>query len=200
MTGPGPGDRVREQLAFILEADRLKTVERRCWIADGSRRENSAEHSWYLALMAIVLAEHAAEPVDLLRVLQLVVVHDLVEIDAGDTFLYDDEGRATKDERERAAADRLFALLPEPQAAQLRDLWDEYAARATPEARFAKALDRLAPLMLNHTTGGGGWRDHDITAGDVRLRNPSIAEAAPELQRVVDHLIDDAVAEGFLPP
>ncbi|MGH2687129.1 MAG: HD domain-containing protein [Actinomycetota bacterium] len=193
-------DRVRRQIGFILEADRLKGVERRCWLTDGSRRETSAEHSWHLALMAIVLAEHAAEPVDVLRVLQLVVVHDLVEIDAGDTFLYDDAGRTTKDERERQAADRLFAMLPPPQGAQVRDLWDEYTSRSTPEARFAKALDRLAPLLLNHATHGGGWSDHGITAEQVRSRNPSVAEASPVLQEVVEHLIADSVAQGFLPP
>ena len=193
-------DRLRRQLEFIIEADRLKSVERRCWLTDGSRHENTAEHSWHLALMAIVLAEHAAEPVDLMRVLQMVVVHDLVEIDAGDTFLYDDEGRLTKEEREREAADRLFAVLPEPQAEQLRALWDEYSSRATPDARFAKALDRLAPLLLNHATGGGGWADHGITAEQVRLRNPSVAQASPTLQAVVEHLISDSVEQGFLPP
>jgi putative hydrolase of HD superfamily len=192
-------DDLRRRLGFVIEADRLKTVIRRCWIGDKSRLENSAEHSWWLALMAIVLAPHAAEEIDLLRVLQLVVVHDLVEIDAGDTFLYDDAGREDKAERERAAADRLFALLPEGQAGELRALWEEYDARDTPEARFAKALDRLAPLILNHRTAGGGWADHGITAAQVRLRNPSVAEAAPALQDLVEFLIDDSVRQGFLP-
>ena len=193
-------DELQRQLAFLLEADKLKTVSRRTWISDRSRLENSAEHSWWLALMAIVLAPHAAEEVDLLRVIQLVVVHDLVEIDAGDTFLYDDAAREDKAVRERAASERIFALLPSPQDVQLRELWEEYEARSTPEARFAKALDRLAPLMLNHATGGGGWADHGITAEQVRRRNPSVAAAAPALQELVEHLIEDSVAQGFLPP
>ena len=192
-------DDLRRRLEFVIEADRLKTVLRRCWIGDRSRLENSAEHSWWLTLMAIVLAPHAAEELDLLRVLQLVVVHDLVEVDAGDTFLYDDRARRDKAERERAAADRLFAVLPEPQGAELRALWDEYEQRSTPEARFAKALDRLAPLILNHRTEGGGWADHGITAAEVRRRNPSVAEASPDLQALVELLIDDSVRRGFLP-
>ena len=191
-------DRLARQIGFILEADRLKSVERRCWITDGTRRENSAEHSWHLVLMAIVLADHAAEPIDPLRVIELLAVHDLVEIDAGDTFLYDDEARTTKDDRERQAADRLFAMLPEPQAERLRGLWDEYAARATPEARFAKALDRLAPLLLNHAGGGRAWIDHGITAAQVRLRNPSVEGASPALQALIEHLIDDSVEQGLL--
>jgi putative hydrolase of HD superfamily len=195
---PYPEGRLGAQLRFLLEIDALKTVLRRSLLADGSRRENSAEHSWHLAMLAIVLAEHAAEPVDLAKVVRMVLVHDIVEIDAGDTYIYDTEGYLTKDDRERAAADRIFALLPADQGAELRGLWEEYEAQETAEARFAAVCDRLAPLLHNYVNAGEVWRANGITDDRVRERNGVIADGSPELWDYASALIDDAVARGFL--
>src|SRR4029453_15506900 len=150
-------DRLARQIAFLVQADRLKTILRRTPLTDNSRLENSAEHSWHLALAALALSEHAPAGVDLGRVLQLVVIHDLGEIDAGDTFAYDPTAHVTKPERERAAADRLFGLLPSDQREIFRARWDEFEAQVTPESRFANALDRFQALLLNSQSGGGSW-------------------------------------------
>jgi putative hydrolase of HD superfamily len=195
---PYPDGRLGAQLRFLLEIDALKTVLRRSLLADGSRRENSAEHSWHLAMLAIVLAEHAAEPVDLAKVVRMVLVHDIVEIDAGDTYIYDTDGYLTKDARERAAADRIFALLPADQGAELRGLWEEYEAHETAEARFAAVCDRLAPLLHNYVNAGEVWRANGITDDRVRERNGVIADGSPDLWEYASALIDDAVARGFL--
>jgi putative hydrolase of HD superfamily len=194
----GLDERTAAQLAFLVEADRLKSVLRANPLVDGSRRENTAEHSWHVALMALVLAERSDEPVDLGRVLALCAVHDLVEIDAGDTVPWDTDGLATKAEREAAAADRLFALLPDDQAATFRSWWDEFEAGETPEARLAKAVDSLAPLIVNHAEGGRLWRERGRTEADVRARNARLEVWAPQLVPVVDALVDDAVAKGWL--
>src|SRR6516165_4030198 len=159
---------LERRIEFLLEADRLKTVARQSRITDGSRHENSAEHSWHLALMALVLAGHAPPGTDLARVLAMLLVHDLVEIDAGDLFVYADGAALARQEvAERAAADRIFALLPDPQAAEIRGLWDEFEERRTREARFARALDRLQPMLLNMRTGGGTWVAHGVTLDRV---------------------------------
>ena len=176
-----PADRLEQQIAFIVEIDRLKTVIRQNYLADGSRRENTAEHSWHVTLMAMILSEHAAEPVDRARVLELLLVHDLVEIDAGDTFAYDSVGEQTKAAREQAAAERIFGLLPAAQAEQLRAAWDEYEASETPEARFALSLDRLMPMIHNSLTEGRAWQANGVTADKVRQRAESISRGAPAL-------------------
>ncbi len=191
-------DRLGKQLAFLLEADRLKQVERRTTIIGGLRRENSAEHSWHLALFALVLAEHADEPVEVARVITMLLLHDLVEIDAGDTFVYDDEAMASKAARELAAADRLFGLLPAGQGGSLRALWEEFEACATPDARFAAALDRLQPVLLNYANDGGGWREHQVEAARVRAVNRPIAEGSAALWAAALARIDDAVARGLI--
>ena len=191
-------ERLRRQLAFVLEADALKSVERRNYLADGSRRENTAEHSWHLALMATVLAEHASEPVDVGRVIVMLLVHDLVEIHAGDTFVYDDAAHADKAEREMDAACRLFGQLPADQGAGLRGLWEEFEERQTPDARFAASLDRLSPLLLNHASGGITWAEHGIAADRVRAVNRRIEEGSPALWDHAAALIADAVDRGFL--
>jgi putative hydrolase of HD superfamily len=198
MATPELDDRTTAQLAFLVEADRLKSVERANPLVDGSRRENSAEHSWHVALTAAVLAERSDEPVDLGRALSLCLVHDLVEIDAGDTPPWDTAGRATKAAREAAAADRLFALLPADQAATFRGWWDEFEAAVTPEARLARAVDSLAPLVVNHASGGSLWREKGRTEADVRARNARLEAWMPSLVPVVDALVDDAVAKGWL--
>jgi putative hydrolase of HD superfamily len=189
---------LNQQLEFVLDADRLKRVERRSRLADASRRENSAEHSWHLALMAMVLAEHAAQPVDLLRVLQMLVVHDLVEIDAGDTFVYDEAARAEKAALESRAAARVFGQLPAEQAERFIALWEEYEASETPAARFCHSLDRLQPLMLNRASGGATWTEHGVTADRVREVNGHIEDGSAALWTVAQALIADAVARGYL--
>jgi len=195
---PVPAGRVAEQLGFLLEVDALKGVLRQTYVADGSRRENSGEHSWHAALFAMVLAEHAAEPVDASHVVAMLLVHDLVEVDAGDTYVYDDAGLATKAERELAAAERLFGLLPADQCGRFRALWDEFEAGVTADARFANAMDRLAPILLNYVNDGRTWRDHGVTAGRVRARNANVGEAAPALGEVVRSVIEDALGRGWI--
>lgn len=198
MSSAATSDRLSRQLDFIREIDRLKTVLRRTLILDRSRRENSAEHSWHIALMAVVLAEHSAEPVDVARVVQMLLVHDLVEIDAGDTFVYDTTASRDKDEREERAAERLFGLLPADQAAEVRSLWEEFEARATPEARFAAAIDRLSPVLHNCATEGHTWRENGVVHEQVLAVNRHIADGAPALWRHVERLLDEAVAKGHL--
>jgi putative hydrolase of HD superfamily len=193
-------ERLADQVRFILEIDRLKCVFRQTVLLDRSRRENDAEHSWHLALMAVVLAEHAREPVDVGRVVRMVLVHDLVEIDAGDTFCYDEEGARDKAEREERAAERVFGLLPADQAGEFRALWDEFEAMETPEAKFAAALDRFQPLLHNAYTRGMAWRKHWVTADQVTARNAHIADGAPALWDLAQRLIRDAVAQGHLAP
>ncbi|MCX2731524.1 HD domain-containing protein [Saccharopolyspora sp. NFXS83] len=192
--------RLREQLVFVAEVDKLKTVLRQSPLAADDRRENDAEHSWHLALMVSVLAEHSDEPIDVGRTIELVVVHDLIEIYAGDTPLYDDEGRESQQEREEAAADRLFGLLPDDQERRFRELWDEFEDRRTPEARFAKAIDRVQPLLLNWLTGGGTWRTPGVTADVVRERKAVIGEASTPLWTAVRALIDEGERRGWVAP
>jgi putative hydrolases of HD superfamily len=174
-------DDVRRTLAFFMEIDRLKSVERRNWLADGSRRENTAEHSWHLGMAALVFAGFATEPVDLARAVAMALAHDIVEIDAGDTFAYDQgELLASKEAREQAAADRIFGLLPEATGTYLRSLWDEYERGDTPEARYVMAVDRMAPMLLNLAEGGSTWREHGITRERVIARNgPHVEPALP---------------------
>ncbi len=194
-----PEDRLREQLAFVAELDRLKTVLRRTPLTDGSRRENAAEHSWHLAVMALILREHAgSEELDLPRVVRMLLVHDVVEIDAGDTYRYDREGMQDKRDRERRAARRLFGMLPDDQAQRMRNLWEEFEARRTPEARFAAALDRLQPLLHNFLTEGRSWREHGISMDRVVEQNRSIREGSPALWGHVRTLLERAVERGHL--
>ena len=188
------------QLRFLLEIDALKHVERRTFVSDGSRRENSAEHSWHLAVMALVLSPHARDELDLARVVAMVVLHDVVEVDAGDTFVYDLEGHGTKEQRERDAADRLFGLLPDDQGRQMRALWEEYEERATPEARFAFALDRLQPMLLNHATHGAAWQGHSVTSDRVHNHNQAIENGSPLLWELAQRVISDALDAGYLAP
>ena len=189
------------QVGFLLEADRLKTVLRQSTLTDRSRRENSAEHSWHLALMALVLAEHAPPGTDLSRVIAMVVVHDLVEIDAGDLSVYAPEAEQARQRRaERAAADRIFALLPPGQASALRALWDEFEERATAEAKFARALDRLQPMLINMMTGGGTWRSPGVTADRALARVALVEDGSPSLGAYARDMIDRAVERGILDP
>lgn len=191
--------RLEQQLGFILELDKLKNIYRQTLVLHEDRAENDAEHSFHLALMAAILAEHAKEPVDVLHVMKMVLIHDAVEVDAGDTYAYDEAGNATKRERELKAADRIFALLPRDQAAEYRALWDEFEARETPEAKFANTLDRIQPLLLNYKKGGISWKRRGIHAEQVRNRNHGVTEEGSEaLGALCYEIIEKAKAEGML--
>lgn len=193
---------LESRLRFLREADRLKAVLRQSRLTfDRERRENDAEHSWHLALMAVVLAgESAAPTIDLLQVVRMVLVHDLVEIDAGDTFLYDEAAQRDQAAREAAAADRIFGLLEDPVRSELRGAWDEFEARLTPEARFARAIDRVQPILQNLYTDGISWRMHGVRAAQVKERNAAVvAEGAPALWARLEAMLDEAVRAGVIP-
>ncbi|MEY2881608.1 MAG: hypothetical protein RLZZ15_3988 [Verrucomicrobiota bacterium] len=192
--------RLVRQVAFIAECDRLKDIFRQTLNTHSHRAENDAEHSWALCLCVIVLAEHANWPaLDVLRVLKMLIVHDLVEIDAGDTFAYDTAAMAHQHEREAVAADRIFGLLPADQAREFRGLWDEFEEKKTPESKFATACDRFQPMLLNCLGQGGGWKKHGVTHERVVARNASIADGSAVLWRHAKTLIDDLAAAGHLP-
>jgi len=191
--------RLERQIEFLKEVDRLKLIERQSVVSGTRRPETSAEHSWHVTLMALVLSEYAPPGVDLARVQAMLLIHDLVEIDAGDLLLYaDDAARARHARREQEAADRLFALLPSPDGERLRALWDEFEKRASPDARFAAALDRLQPLLANFMSEGATWRRHGVTAEQVRAKNQHIADGSPELWRFAEALIAESVRRGYL--
>jgi putative hydrolases of HD superfamily len=193
-------DRLVAQLRFLMEADRLKGVLRRSLVLGGERHENSAEHSWHVALAATVLAEHAGAEVDVARVVTMLLLHDLVEIDAGDTFVYDPVANADKADRESAAAERIFGLLPVEQGIDLRGAWTEFEARESPEARFAAALDRLLPILHNFATEGRSWQAHGVTADQVARVNAHVAESSPELWAEITRIIAESVSRGYLLP
>lgn len=192
-------ERLEKQVQFIIEIDKLKQVVRQTLLTDASRLENSAEHSWHIAAMAILLHEYAVERnIDVFRVVKMLLIHDLVEIDAGDTYCYDVAAHADKAQREQAAADRIFNILPSDQAGELRALWDEFERGQTPESRFAAALDRLQPLIHNYTTDGKMWQEHGVKKDLVVARNRHMELGAPTLWKYAAKLIDDAVAGNML--
>ncbi len=191
--------RIAQQFTFLTEALKLSEILRQTLLPVSRRRENDAEHSWHLCLMVLVLAEHANTPVDPLRVLRMLLIHDLVEIDAGDTYAYDTARMVGQHEREALAADRIFGLLPADQGRELRAGWDEFEARQTPEARFAAAMDRLQPVLLNILTDGEKWREHGVTRANVVARNGHAAEGAAAVWEHALGLLDEAVARGVLP-
>lgn len=188
--------RFQQQLQFLLEADKLKTIFRRTLLTDKSRCENDAEHSWHLALMALLLREYAVEEIDIARVIRMVLVHDLVEIDAGDTFAYDLEGNQSKAQRENEAADRLFSMLPQGQGAELRALWEEFDEMQTPDARYAAAIDRLQPFLNNTVTDGHTWKEGAVHKEQVLARMDMVRQAMPELWPFVLQAVRDAVQNG----
>lgn len=193
-------NRLSRQINFIMEIDRMKSVYRRTLLVDRSRRETDAEHSWHFALMALLLAEYAGPDVDVSRVIRMALVHDLVEIYAGDTFAYDGDGKKTQHAREQQAADRLFSRLPADQGSQLRALWEEFDAMETPDARFAAAIDRLQPFLNNCLTEGHTWKEGDVTSDQVRERLSVTKDAAPALWELSDSLIRECVEKGYLRP
>jgi putative hydrolase of HD superfamily len=198
---PGHNDRLKRQVAFLLEIDRLKHTFRQTLLLDRSRHENTVEHSWHIAVSAMLFAEHAADDgIDLGRTIRMLLLHDIVEIDAGDTYCYDEQGRSDQHERESRAADRLFGMLPDPQAAEFRTLWDEFEAADTAEARYAHAMDRFQAFLHNYATEGQMWREHGIRRPQVVARMQPVERGAPLLWQLVRTLIDDAVGRGYLLP
>jgi putative hydrolase of HD superfamily len=197
---PGPTERLERQMRFLFEVDKLKEVLRRTRLPQSQRPENSAEHTWHIVLMANTLAEHAPAGTDVVRVMKMLLIHDIVEIDAGDTFGYDTSGHADKHDREVRAAERIFGLLPADQAAEVRALWDEFEAGDTAESKYALAMDRFQAVMLNYLSNGGSWREHRVTADRVFARNQVIANSSPTLWAYARRLIEEAVAKGWLPP
>lgn len=191
-------ERLQQQIAFILELDKLKSVLRRTKPTGMQRQENTAEHSWHIATLALIMAEYANEAVDMSHVVKMLLVHDIVEIDADDTFIYDNVGNSDKWERETQAAERLFGLLPAEQGAEFKALWLEFEEQSTPEARFAKVADRLMPILHNYHNRGDGWKIHNVRAHQVRQVNSVIDHGSSELWSYVQSLIEDAVANGYL--
>ena len=189
-------ERLQKQMKFILEVDKVKEIFRQTYLSDGSRKENDAEHSWHLALMAVLLKEYANEDVDLLKVIPMVLIHDLVEIDAGDTYAYDQAGLATQRERETKAADRIFGLLPSDQAEVYRTLWEEFEASETAEAKFAHALDNCQPLFLNDASGGKSWKEHGVHKSQIYKRNEHTAEGSVEIWEYMKTLVDKHIQLG----
>lgn len=191
-------DRLRSQIEFIIEIDKMKNIMRRSLITDGSRRENDSEHSWHLAVMAIILKEYADPGTDLLRVIEMVLVHDLVEIHAGDTFLYDPSAAESKVVREVQAAEKLFGILQDDQRVHIRSLWDEFELAVTPEAMYARALDRLQPVMLNCATGGKTWWEHGVRPEMAMGVNiPIVSRGSQKLGDYVKSLLEAAKEEGL---
>ena len=190
-------ERLQKQFAFILEIDKEKSILRQTLKSDGVSRENDAEHAWHMAIMTLLLAEYAAEPVDVLRTISMLLIHDLVEIDAGDTYAYDEQGKMTQRERELAAADRVFGLLPGDQGAKMRALWDEFEAGETAEARFAAAMDRIQPMMLNAATDGKKWKENGVSLSKILKRCSKTPETAPTLWAYTkENFIDPHVEMG----
>lgn len=183
-------ERLQKQMEFILEVDKVKQIVRQTYLTDGSRKENDAEHSWHLALMAVLLKEYANEEVDLEKVIPMVLIHDLVEIDAGDTYAYDQAGLKTQRERETKAADRIFGMLPEDQGTKFRDLWEEFEAYETAEAKFAHVLDNCQPLILNDASGGKSWQEHTVHKSQIYKRNEHTGEGSREIWEYMKQLIE----------
>ena len=192
-------ERLARQIDFLMEIDKVKTILRRNRVvSDPQRRENDAEHMYHFAMMAMILAEYANESIDLPHVLKMILIHDLVEIDAGDAFVYDAQAQVGKRDREERAADRIFGLLPADQEREIRALWEEFEAEETAEARFAAAIDRLQPLMCNYHTRGGAWREYGVKRDDVFARNSKIARGSTELWAHVSRVLEDAAAKGYM--
>ena len=191
-------ERLKKQMDFLLEADKLKFITRQTYLSDGKRKENDGEHSWHLALMAVLLSEYSNEKVDLVKVITMVLIHDIVEIDAGDTYAYDAVGNQSKREREVKAADRIFNILPEDQAKKFRQLWEEFEAYETPEAKFVHVCDNVQPLMLNDATDGLAWREHDVKKSQVLQRNSRTGEGSQVMMEYINKILDKNVESGNL--
>ena len=191
--------RLQQQIEFMLEIDKLKHILRRTILTDRSREENSAEHSWHIAMAVFLFSEYAQDQnIDWYRVIKMLLVHDLVEIDAGDTYCYDHQGRKDQAQREQKAAERIFKILPLDQSISFRELWDEFENRETPESKYANALDRFQPFLQNYVTKGQIWQKNNITRRQVKDRMQPVLDGAPLLWNLVELLIDDAVQKKYL--
>ena len=213
-------DRMKQQIAFLMEIDKVKNIFRQTYLADGKRKENDAEHSWHLALMAVLLkeyapendaehawhmaimtlllSEYANEEIDVLRVISMLLIHDLVEIDAGDTYAYDQAGLATQRARETKAADRIFGMLPEDQDGYFRELWDEFEAYESDDAKFAHLLDNFQPLLLNDAAGGISWTEHQVKKSQIYKRNEKVEETSATIWKCMQDKIDKHIQAGHV--
>lgn len=188
--------RLEQQIQFIIEIDKVKNIFRQTYLADGKRKENDAEHSWHIALMAVLLKEHIKEETDILKVVTMVLLHDLVEIDAGDTYAYDDAGAETKREREEAAADRIFGLLPGDQGAYFRELWEEFESYESADAKYAHLLDNFQPLLLNDAAEGKSWAEHGVKKSQIYKRNEKIGETSEEIWEYMKNMVAENIEKG----
>ncbi len=193
-------EKIQKQIKFAITIDEMKNIFRRNLLADGSRRENDAEHSWHLAMLAMLLEEYSAEKVNIERVLKIALIHDLIEVYAGDTFAYDAKGNEDKHEREVQSADKLFGILDPVQGAEIRELWDEFEAMETAESKYANAIDRIQPLILNYLTDGHTWKMGDVTSEKIYKRMDIIRTATPELWHIVEGIINTSIKAGILKP
>lgn len=191
-------ERMKRQLAFILEIDKAKSIFRQTHLSGHGRNENDAEHSWHMAIMAYLLKEYANERVDISKVMMMCLIHDIVEIDAGDTYAYDAEGLKTQKQREDRAKERIFSMLPEEQGRELTALFDEFEAYETPEAKFAHTMDNLQPLILNNSNEGGDWQEHNVTAEQVYTRQRQSHLGSEQLFSVIDSILQDNIQKGRL--
>lgn len=190
-------DRLEKQISFCREIDRQKQIVRQNYLTDGTRKENDAEHAWHMAIMALVLGEYANEEIDVLHTVSMLLIHDLVEIYAGDTYAYDEEAKKTQNEREKAAADRIFGLLPQDQADQFRDLWEEFEKQETKEAKFARTMDNFQPTLLNAASGGKSWREKGVCLPQVLERNRNTAQGSEQLwEYSLENFINPNVEKG----
>ena len=192
-------ERLKKQLEFVLEIDKEKNIFRQTHLSGRGRNENDAEHAWHMAIMAYLLREYSNEPADIGRVMLMCLIHDIVEIDAGDTYAYDAEGLKTQKAREDAAKERIFSLLPEDQKQELLQIFDEFEAFQTPEAKFAHAMDNLQPLLLNNSNDGGDWKEHEVTAENVYGRQRKTKLGSEKLFEVTDRILKENIAKGNLP-
>lgn len=174
-------ERLKKQFAFFQEIDKEKEIFRQTYLADASRKENDAEHAWHMAIMTVLLSEYANEEIDVLKTVTMLLIHDIVEIDAGDTYAYDPEGKKTQKEREQKAADRIFHLLPDDQADKMYELWEEFEAQQTPEAKFARTMDNIQPMMLNDASNGLSWDEHQVKLSQILKRNERTADGSEQI-------------------
>lgn len=190
-------DRLEQQFQFIKEIDKEKMIGRQTYLSDAKRKENDAEHAWHMAIMTILLSEYANEEIDVLKTVTMLLIHDIVEIDAGDTYAYDEVGLQTQREREVKAAERIFGMLPEDQAKKFRDLWEEFEARETKEAKFARTMDNVQPTMLNDATDGKAWMEHGVHLSQILKRNERTAEGSETLWKYAfENFIEPNVKKG----
>ncbi|MDD7184064.1 MAG: HD domain-containing protein [Oscillospiraceae bacterium] len=191
-------ERLKKQIDFITEIDKLKNIYRQTYVLNEDRKENDSEHSWHIAVLAFILAEYSDEPVDVLKTVKMLLIHDIVEIDAGDTYYYDSEGYKSKREREEKASERIFGLLPDDQRDEMLSLWNEFEERKTPESKFANVLDHVQPLTLNYKKHGIAWQEHGIYRNQVLERNSYMKDGSETLWNYVNEIVNDAHKNGWL--